>query len=202
MLVVQIYVDDIIFGATNEILCKGFTELMQREFEMSLMGELNYFIGLQVKQTKDGIFISQIKYIKEIIKKFGMESSKEISTPMSPTCKLDKDEDGINIDQKLYQDIIGSLLYLTTSRPDILFSICVCARFQSTPKESHMLAAKRIIRYLKENSNLGLWDSKNSLLNLVEFSDVDYGGCKIDRKSTSGTYQFLGLNLISWYCKK
>ena len=102
---------------------------MQREFEMSLMGELNYFIGLQVKQTKDETFIRQTKYIKKILKKFGMESRKELSTPMSPTCKLDKDEEGINIDQKLYRGIIGSLLYLTTSRPDILFSLCMCTRF-------------------------------------------------------------------------
>ena len=135
---------------------------------MSLMDELNYFIGLQVKQTKEDTFINQTKYIKEIIEKFGMEFSKELSTPMSPTYKLDKDEDGINIDQKLYQGIIGSLLYLTASRPDILFSICVCARFQSNPKESHMHAAKRIIRYLKGTSNLGIWYSKNSSLNLVD----------------------------------
>ena len=131
-----------------------------------------------------------------------MEFSKELSTPMSPTCKLDKDEDGINIDQKLYRDKTGSLLYLTASRPDILFSICVCARFQSSPKESHMLGAKRIIRYLKETSNLGLWYSKDSSLNLVGYTDADYGGYKIDRKSTSGTCQFLGSNLISWHCKK
>ena len=102
LLVVQIYIDDIIFGTTNEILCRHFTELMQGEIETSLMGELNYFIGCQVKQTKDGIFINHAKYIKKIIKKFGMESSKEISTPMSPTYRLDKDEDVINIDQKLY----------------------------------------------------------------------------------------------------
>ena len=164
---------------------------------MSLMGELNYFIGLQVKQTKDETFIIQTKYIKEIIKKFGMEFSKEVSTPMSPSCKLDKDEDGLNIDQKLYRGIIGSLLYLIASRLDILFSLCVCARFHSNPKESHMLAAKRIIRYLKETSNLGLWYSKDTSLSLVGFSNADYGGCKIDRKSTSGTCQILGLNLIS-----
>ena len=131
-----------------------------------------------------------------------MKSSKELSTPMSPTCKWDKDEEGINIDQKLYWGIIGSLLYLIASRPDILFSICVYAIFQSNPKESYMLAAKRIIRYLKRTSNLGLWYSKNSSLNLVGFSDADYGGCKIDRKSTSDTCQFLRLNLISWHCKK
>ena len=93
------------------------------------MGELNYFIGLQIKQTKNGTFISQIKYIKKIIKKFGMESSKPLSTPISPTCKLDKDEEGTNIDQKMYRKIIGSLLYLTASRPNILFSVCMCARF-------------------------------------------------------------------------
>ena len=131
-----------------------------------------------------------------------MESSKEISTPMSLTYRLDKDEDGINIDQKLYQGMIGSLLYLTASRLDILFSIYVCARFQSNPKESHMVAVKRIIRYLKRTSNLGLWYYKNYSLDLIGFSDVDYGGCKIDRKSTSGTCQFLRLNLISWHCKK
>ena len=151
------------------------------------MGELNYFIRFQVKQTKDGIFINQAKYIKKIIKKFGMELSKEISTPMSPTYRLDKDEDGINVDQMLYQGIIRLLLYLIASRPDILFSICVCARFQSNPKESHMLAAKRIIRYLKGTSNLSLWYSKNSSLNLVGFSDADYGGYKIDKKSISHT---------------
>ena len=109
---------------------------MQGKFEMSLMGKLNYFIGLQVKQTKDRTFISQTKYIKEIIKKFGIKSSKVLSTPISPTCKLDKDEECTNIDQKLYRVIIVSLLYLTASRSDILFSVCVCARFRSNLKES------------------------------------------------------------------
>ena len=109
-----------------------------------------------------------------------METNKEASTPISPTCRLDKDEDGNNIDQKLYRNMIGSLLYLTASRPDILFSICVCAIFQSNPKESHMFAVKIIIRYLKGTSNLGLWYSKQSSLNLIDFLYADYGGCKID----------------------
>jgi len=169
---------------------------------MSLMGELNYLLGIQVKQTKEGIFINQAKYIKEIINKFGMLSSKSMSTPMSPACRLDKDENGSNVDQKLYIGMIRSLLYLTASRPDILYSICVCARFQSSPKETHMLAVKRIIKYLKGTSNLGIWYSKHSTLNLIGFSDADYAGYKIDRKSTSSTCQFLGLNLISWHCKK
>ena len=169
---------------------------------MSLMGELNYFIGLQVKQTSNGIFINQTKFIKEILKKFNMESCKQLSTPISTTCKLDKDEEGTNVDQKLFRGIIGSLLYLTASRPDILFSVCMCARYQSNPKESHMIATKRIMRYLKHTSTLGLWYSKDSSLKLIGYSDADYGGCKIDRKSTSGTCQFLGSNLISWHSKK
>ena len=175
---------------------------MQGEFEMSMMGELTFFLGLQIKQTNEGIFINQAKYTKELLKKFGMESSKEIGTPMNPACRLDKDEEGNSIDQKLYRGMIGSLLYLTASRPDILFSVCVCARFQSNPKESHMLAVKRIIRYLKGTINLGLWYSKQSSLDLIGYTDADYGGCKIDRKSTSGTCQFLGVNLISWHSRK
>ena len=131
-----------------------------------------------------------------------MESTKEIGTPMSPTCKLDKDEEGHSIDQKLYRGMIGSLLYLTASRPDIQFSVCICARFQVNPKESYILAIKRIIRYLKGTINLGLWYSKDSSVNLIGYSDIDYGGCKIDRKSTSETCQFLGCNLISWHSKK
>ena len=193
--------DDIIFGATDEILCQEFAKLMQSEFEMSMMGELNFFLGLQIKQSKEGIFISQTKYIKEMLKKFGMKNGKKIGTPMSP-CKLDKDENGKNVNEKLYRGMIGSLLYLTTSRPDILFSVCMCARFQSNPKESHLLAIKKIFRYLIYTYNLGLWYSKQSFIELIGYIDADYEGCRIDRKSTSGTCQFLGLNLILWYSKK
>ena len=118
-------------------------------FEMSMMGELNYFLGLQIKQMSDGIFINQAKYTKELIKKFGLEGVKTSKTPMATITKLDKDEQGTNIDIKLYRSMIGSLLYLTASRPDIMFCVCLCARFQSCPKESHLIAVKRIIRYLK-----------------------------------------------------
>ena len=127
---------------------------------MSMMGELTFFLGLQIKQTKEGIFISQIKYILEILKKFEMENAKTIGTPMSLSCRLDKNENGKSIDQKLYKGMIGSLLYLTVSRPDILFSVCICVRFQSNLKESHMLAVKKNLRYLVETQNLGLWYSK------------------------------------------
>ena len=202
MLLVQIYVDDIIFGATNNRLCEEFADLMQSEFEMSMMGELNYFLGLQIKQSEGGIFINQAKYIKEMLKKFDMEGNKSISTPMSSSCKLDQDESGKSVDQKLYRGMIGSLLYLTASRPDIMFSVCMCARYQANPKESHLVAVKRIFKYLIGTKNIGLWYSKESSLNLIGYTDSDFAGCKLDRKSTSGSCQFLGENLISWFSKK
>ena len=121
--------DDIIFGATNEDLCQKLVKLIHDEFDMSMMGELTFFLGLQIKQTKEEIFINQTKYIRKILKKFGMENAKEIGTPMSPTCKLDKDENDKSVNEKLYRGMIDSLLYLTVSRPDILISICLCTRF-------------------------------------------------------------------------
>ncbi|GMI76746.1 hypothetical protein HRI_001343900 [Hibiscus trionum] len=202
ILVVQIYVDDIIFGSTNECYCKDFSKLMQGEFEMSMMGELSFFLGLQIKQMSDGTFINQAKYVSDMLKKFGLENAKPQATPMSSSIKLDKDEGGKCVDSKLYRSMIGSLLYLTASRPDIMFSVCLCARFQASPKESHLVAIKRIFRYLIDTPTLGLWYPKDSTFSLHAFSDADYGGCKIDRKSTSGTCQFLGSMLVSWFSKK
>ncbi|KAK8548035.1 hypothetical protein V6N12_060962 [Hibiscus sabdariffa] len=202
ILVVQIYVDDIIFGSTNELLCQEFAKLMQGEFEMSMMRELSFFLGLQIKQRKDDIFINQAKYIKEKLKKFGLENVKPQATPMSSSTKLDKDEEGKCVDSKIYRSIIGSLLYLTASRPGIMFNVCLCARFQANPKESHLKAVKRIFRYLQDTHSLGLWYPRDSTFDLHAFSDADYGGCKIDRKSTSDTFQFLGNMLISWFSKK
>ena len=198
----QIFVDDIIFGATNESLGQEFSKVMQGEFEMSMMGKLTFFLGLQVKQTKDGTFIDQAKYVKDLLKRFGLEASKPYSTPMSTSTKLNKDERGKCVDSKLYRSMIGSLLYLTTSRPDIMFSVCLCARYQSCLKEPHLLAVKRIFKYLKDTSSLGLWYTKDSSFALHAYSDVDFGECKIDRKSTSGTCQFFGNMLISWFSKK
>ena len=169
---------------------------------MSMMGELNNFLGLQIKQTKEGIFVNQAKYCKELIKRFGMESAKHMATPMSTGCYLDKDESGQSIDMKQYRGMIGSLLYLSASRPDIMFSVCMCARFQSNPKQSHLSAVKRIIRYLVGTINLGLWYPKNSTCNLIGYSDSDFVGSKTDRKSTSGTCQFIGSALVSWHSKK
>ena len=143
--VAQVYVDDIVFGSTCENLTHEFVQNMKSEFEMSMVGELNFFLGLQIHQLDDGIFISQTKYAKDLIKKFGLESAKHAKTPMSTTCKLTKDSSGIDVEHTLYRSMIGSLLYLTASRPDIAFSVGVCARFQASPKESHLSAVKRVI---------------------------------------------------------
>ncbi|GMI69762.1 cysteine-rich RLK (RECEPTOR-like protein kinase) 8 [Hibiscus trionum] len=151
---------------------------MQGEFEMSMMGELSFFLGLQIKQRNDGTFINQAKYIKDMLKKFGLENAKPQATPMSSSTKLDKDEEGKCVDSKLYHSMIGSLLYLTASRPDILFSVCLCARFQASPRESHLIAVKRIFRYLRDTPCLGLWYPRDSTFNLHAYSDADYGVVK------------------------
>ena len=131
-----------------------------------------------------------------------MDNAKSITTPMATTTKLDKDDDGKSVDEKVYRGMIGSLLYLTASRPDIMHSVCVCARFQANPKESHLVAVKRILRYLVGTNKLCLIYPMHDSFDLKGYSDADYGGCYIDRKSTSGTVTFLGSSIISWGSKK
>ncbi|GJW34107.1 putative ribonuclease H-like domain-containing protein [Tanacetum coccineum] len=202
ILLVQVYVDDIIFGSTKKELCNAFEKLMHEKFQMSSMGELTFFLGLQVQQKKDGIFISQDKYVGEILKKFGFTEVKTASTPMETQKPLLKDEDGEEVDVHMYRSMIGSLMYLTSSRPDIMFAVCACARYQVNPKVSHLHAVKRIFRYLKGQPKLGLWYPKDSPFDLVAYTDSDYAGASLDRKSTTGGCQFLGCRLISWQCKK
>ncbi|GKB72224.1 putative ribonuclease H-like domain-containing protein [Tanacetum coccineum] len=202
ILLVQVYVDDIIFGSTKKSLCDEFEGLMHKRFQMSSMGELTFFLGLQVQQKEDGIFISQDKYVDEILKKFDFATVKTASTPMEPNKALVKDEEADSVDVHLYRSMIGSLMYLTASRPDIMFAVCACARFQVTPKMSHLHAVKRIFRYLKGQPKLGLWYPRDSPFDLEAFSDSDYAGASLDRKSTIGGCQFLGKRLISWQCKK
>ncbi|GJV54280.1 putative ribonuclease H-like domain-containing protein [Tanacetum coccineum] len=172
---IQVYVDDIIFASSNPNLCREFETLMHDKFKISAIRELNFFLGLQVLQKKDGIFLSQDKYVVDILNKFGFS---------------------------YIRSMIGSLMYLTASRPDIMFVVCACARHQVTPKECHLHAVKRIFRYLKGYLKLGLWYPKESPFDLVAYLDSDYGGATQERKSTIGGCQFLGRRLISWQCKK
>jgi len=202
IIIVQIYVDDIIFGSTCQELCVDFSKIMHDEFEMSMMGELNFFLGLQIKQLEYGIFFNQSKYIKDMLKKFGLEDSKPIKTPMSTETKLTKDEESESVDSTKYRGMIGSLLYLTASRPDIMFSVCLCARFQEDPKTTHLEAVKRIFRYIKGTTHLGLWYPKGTGIDTIVYADSDHAGDYVDRKSTSGICTFVGHCLTSWFSKK
>nr|GEY97726.1 putative ribonuclease H-like domain-containing protein [Tanacetum cinerariifolium] len=175
-ILVQVYMDDIIFGSSNPQLCREFEALMHEKFQMSAMGELNFFLGLQVLQKEDGIFLSQDKYVGDILKKFGYSDVRSSSTPMDKENPWGKDGTGKDVNLHLYRSMIGSLMYLTASRPDIMFAVCACARHQVTPKECHLYAVKRIFRYLKGHLKLGLWYPKDSLFDLVAYSDSDYGG--------------------------
>nr|GEY65393.1 hypothetical protein [Tanacetum cinerariifolium] len=177
ILLVKVYVDDIIFRSTKKEMCSEFEKMMHKKFHISSMRELAFFLGLQVTQKDDGIFISQDKYVDEILKKFSFSAMKTASTPMETSEPLLKDKNTEDVNVHLYRSMIGSLMYLTSSRPNIMFDVCTCARFQITPKVSHLHAVKRIFRYLKGQPALGLW------------------------KSTTGGCQFIGRRLISWQCK-
>ncbi|GKA98891.1 putative ribonuclease H-like domain-containing protein [Tanacetum coccineum] len=170
IMLVQVYVDDIIFGSTNKSWCDEFETLMKGRFQMSSMGELTFFLGLQVKQSQTGLFISQDKYVADMLKKFDLASVKTAITPMETKMALTKDEEGADVDVN--------------------------------PKVSHLIAVKRIFKYLKGKPNLGLWYPRESPFNLEAFSDSDYAGANLDRKSITGGCQFLGRRLISWQCKK
>ena len=202
LFVCQIYVDDIIFGCTDQRYSDEFAYMMSEEYQMSMMGELKFFLGLQIRQQRNGIFISQEKYLKDVLRKFGMQDCKGVKIPMPTNGHLCTDENGIDFDQKVYRSMIGSLLYLCASRPDIMLSVCMCARFQATPKESHHKAVKHILRYLAHTPTLGLWYPKGSAFDLIGYSDSDYAGDRVDRKSTSGTCHFLGRSLVCWSSKK
>ncbi|GJS78466.1 putative ribonuclease H-like domain-containing protein [Tanacetum coccineum] len=202
IMLVQVYVDDIIFGSTKKSWCDEFETLMKGRFQMSSMGELTFFLGLQVKQSQTGLFISQDKYVADMLKKFDLASVKTAITPMETKMALTKDEESADVDVHLYRSMIGSLMYLTASRPDIMFDVCACSRFQVNLKVSHLIVVKRIFKYLKGKPNLGLWYPRESPFALEAFSDSDYAGANLDRKSTTGGCQFLGRRLISWQCKK
>jgi hypothetical protein len=166
--------------------------MMTQKFKMSMMGELTYFLGFQVKQLKDGTFISQTKYTQDLLKRFGMKDAKPAKTPMGTNGHINLNKGGKFFDQKVYRSMIGPLFYLCASRLDIMLSVCMCARYQSDPKECHLVAVKRILRYLVSTPCFGIWYPKGSTFDLIGHSDSNYVGCKVDRKSTSGTCQFLG----------
>ncbi|GKC75273.1 retrovirus-related pol polyprotein from transposon TNT 1-94 [Tanacetum coccineum] len=171
LLLVQIYVDDIIFASTNIAIPRG-------------------------------IFINQSKLSSEIVKKYGLLTTTSVGTPLVEKSKLDEDLQGKPVDATLYRGMIGSLMYLTSSRPDLIYAVCLCARYQEKPTEKHLQAVKRIFRYLKGTINMGLWYSKDTGISLTAYADADHAGYQYTRCSTSRSAQFLGDKLVSWSSKK
>nr|GEZ94266.1 uncharacterized mitochondrial protein AtMg00810-like [Tanacetum cinerariifolium] len=202
LLLVQIYVDDIIFAASTPELCDLFAKLMCSKFKMSMMGKISFFLGLQISQSHRGIFINQSRYALESLKKYGFKSYDPVDTPMVEKSKLDEDKKGKTIDPSHYHGMIGTLLYLTASRPDLQFTICMCARYQARPTKKHIHAVKRIFRYLRGTVNRGLWYPKDSSVALIAFADADHAGYQDTRRITFGSLQFLGDKLISWSSKR
>jgi hypothetical protein len=167
ILLIEFYVYDIIFGSDDDRLSQKFAKDMQNEIEMSLLGELSFFMGLQIRQSNQGIFISQTKYIKEMLKRFGMEYCKPVITPMQTSCKLSKADDSKSTDQRQYRSMIGSLLYVIASKPNVMQKFGHVARFQATPKESCVLAVKKSLRYLKGTEEFGLCIQKERIYHLL-----------------------------------
>ncbi|GJR12877.1 retrovirus-related pol polyprotein from transposon TNT 1-94 [Tanacetum coccineum] len=174
ILLVQIYVDDIIFASTDPKACDIFSNEMSSEFQMPMMGQMSFFLGLQVSQNPGGIFINQSKFALEILKKFGMDSCDPIDTPMVDRLKLDEDPLRIIVDQTRFHSMVGSLMYLTASRPDLIFAVCMCARYQESPTKRHLEALKRVFWYLKGTINWGLWYPKDTVMALTAYTDADH----------------------------
>ncbi|GJW25458.1 retrovirus-related pol polyprotein from transposon TNT 1-94 [Tanacetum coccineum] len=171
---VQIYVDDIIFASTDPKDCDRFSTEMSSKFQMSMMGQISFFLGLQISQNPRGIFINQSKYANEILKKFNLHKSDPVDTPMVERTKLDEDLSGIPVDQTQYRSMIGSLMYLTASRPDLVFAVCMCARYQSKPTKKHLEVVNWVFRYLQGSINMGLWYPKDTAMALTTYADVDH----------------------------
>ncbi|KAL7603279.1 uncharacterized mitochondrial protein AtMg00810-like [Lactuca sativa] len=202
LMIVHIYVDDIIFGSTNPSLTVEFRKLMETKFEMSSMGKINCFLGLNIRQSSEGIFINQEAFTKTLLGKFVMVGDSKVKVLMAFGTKLTPSLDKPAVDITLFCQMIGSLLYLTSSRPDIMFVVCYCARFLANPREPHMLEVKNILWYLKRTTSLGLWYPSNFVFFMQAYSNADLGGSGLDRKSTSGGCQFLDGKLVSWQSKK
>jgi hypothetical protein len=192
---------DIIFRG-QDALCKAFANEMKKEFEMSMFGEIKFFVGLQVHQMKYGIYIIESKYVKEILKTFGLEDSKLVSTPMVIGHKLSKNDDSAKVNQTLYRSMIGKLSYIVHSRPDIALSIGIVARLFANPRENHLMVVKRIMRYLKGIEECGLYYKENKKFKLRAYIDAAWARNIDDRKSTSGETFFLGKSLVTWNSKK
>jgi hypothetical protein len=202
ILIVCLYVDDLIFTGNNPTMFEEFKKEMTKEFEMTDIGLMSYYLGIEVKQEDQGILITQEGYAKEVLKKFKMDDANPVSTPMECGIKLSKHDEGERVDPSLFKSLVGSLRYLTCTRPDILYAVGVVSRYMEHPTTTHLKAAKRILRYIKGTTNLGLYYSVSDDYKLVGYSDSDWGGDVDDRKSTTGFVFYIGNTAFTWMSKK
>ncbi|KAK6160335.1 hypothetical protein DH2020_003716 [Rehmannia glutinosa] len=202
VLIVCLYVDDLIFTGNNIGLFQEFKKAMTKEFEMTDIGLMAHYLGIEIKQKDNGIFISQEGYTKEILKKFKMDDCNPINTPVECGLKLCKDDEANKVDPTLFKSLVGCLRYLTCTRPDILYAVGLVSRYMENPTTTHFKAAKRILRYLKGTINFGLLYSVSNDYKLVGYSDSDWAGDTDDRKSTTGFTFFMGDTAFTWGSKK
>ncbi|KAJ8751833.1 hypothetical protein K2173_026028 [Erythroxylum novogranatense] len=202
ILIISLYVDDLLITGSNSDWVNKFKLEMKTVFEMTDIGLMTYFLGMEVEQSQDEVFICQKKYAKEILKKFQMEDCKEMRTPMNQKEKLVKEDGAAQVDETEFRSLIGCLMYLTATRPNILNAVSILSRFMHCPNETHMRAAKRVIRYIKGTWNYGVKFMKSKELKLIGFSDSDWGGSIDDMKSTYGYCFTFGSGMFSWSPKK
>ncbi|XP_051132509.1 uncharacterized mitochondrial protein AtMg00810-like [Andrographis paniculata] len=202
MVIVSLYVDDLIVSGNDELMIIEFRESMKHEFGMTDLGKMRYFLGLEVLQRPDGIFINQSKYASELLRRFGMDKSNYVHNPMALGVKLNKDEDGVKVDKTYYKQLVGSLMYLTATRPDMMFVVSLASRYMENPTELHLKVVKRALRYLKGTSGFGIFYKREDDDGLIAYTDSDYAGNVEDRKSTSGYVFLLSSGAISWSSNK
>ncbi|XP_047267681.1 uncharacterized mitochondrial protein AtMg00810-like [Capsicum annuum] len=202
MLIACLYVDNLIFIGNNKGMFSDFKRSMMNEFEMSDLGKMHYFLGLEVVQSNDGIFVSQKKYVQNFLNKFKMQNCNPTNIPVEFGLKLTKAGSGKKMDNTFYKQIMGSLMYLNATRPDIMYIVSLVSRYMECPTEIHLLAAKRILRYLQGTKDFGIFYRKGEKVDLIGFTDSDYAGDQDGRKSTSGYVFMLGTEAVSWSSKK
>ncbi|KAL4568673.1 hypothetical protein LXL04_024288 [Taraxacum kok-saghyz] len=200
-LFVNIYVDDLLFTVNDERMMEDFKESMKAEFEMTDLGKMRYFLGIEVVQNSAGIHISQRKYAADMLTRFNMRDCNAVVNPMVPGCKLQHD-DAEPVDETVFKQLVGSLMYITTTRPDIQFVVSFISRFMSKPTETHFAAAKRVMRYIQGTLDYGIWYKKGGKGKMEIFTDSDFAGDLTDRKSTSGHTVLWDEAAISWSSKK
>lgn len=202
VLIVSLYVDDLIYASSSAVMLEEFKMSMMREFSMTDLGRMKYFLGVEVIQDESGIFIGQKKYASEVLSRFGMEECNAVRNPMVLGCKLTKEGTGAAVDATMFKQLVGSLRYLTATRPDLMYSVNLVSRYMEAPREQHLLAAKRILRYVQGTKEYGIQYWRGGEERLVGFVDSDYAGDEDDRKSTSGYLFLYGEGAVSWASKK